>query len=59
LIDPNPFHLNIAPTTSTPAYPIKYNPYGAIVPYMREKKSIIDAKFSMVGDCFEIWKNIY
>jgi hypothetical protein len=48
LIDLNLFHLNIAPATATPAYPIKYNPDRAIVPYTREEKSTIDAKFSMV-----------
>ncbi len=31
LINPTPFHLNIAPTTATPAYPIKYNPEGVMV----------------------------
>ncbi len=59
LIDPTPFHLNIAPTTATPAYPIKYNPEGVIVPYTCEEKSTIDAKFSMVKNYFETWKNIY
>jgi hypothetical protein len=39
LIYPNLFHLNIAPTTATPAYPIKYNPDGAIVPYTLKEKS--------------------
>ena len=37
LIDQNPFHLNIAPTTPTPAYPNKYNPDGDLVPYTREE----------------------
>jgi hypothetical protein len=59
LIDPNLFHLNIAPTTATPAYPIKYNPDGASVPYTHEEKSTIDAKFSMIKNYFETWKNIY
>jgi hypothetical protein len=45
LIDPNLFHLNIAPTTATPAYPIKYNPEGVIVPYTCKEKSTIDAKY--------------
>jgi hypothetical protein len=53
LIDPNLFHLNIAPTTAAPAYPIKYNPDGAVVPYMHEEKSTIDAKISMVKNYFE------
>jgi hypothetical protein len=48
LIDPNLFHLNIAPITATPSYPIKYNPDGAIVPYMREEKSTINAIFFIV-----------
>jgi hypothetical protein len=59
LIDQNLFHLNIAPTTLTPAYPIKYNPEGAIVPYTREEKSTINPKFSMVKNYFETWINIY
>jgi hypothetical protein len=33
LINPTPFHLHIAPTTATPAYPIKHNLEGVIVPY--------------------------
>ncbi len=57
-INPNLFHLNIAPTTATPAYLIKYNPDGAIVPYTREEKSTIDVKFSMVKNYFKTWKNI-
>jgi hypothetical protein len=59
LINPNLFHLNIAPTTATPAHQIKYNPDGAIVPYMCKEKSTIDAKFSMVKYSFKTWKNIY
>jgi hypothetical protein len=55
LIDPTPFHFNIAPTTATPAYPIKYNPEGVIVPYMHEEKSTIDAKFFMAKNYFETW----
>ncbi len=38
---------------------MKYNPDGAIVPYMRKEKSTINAKFSMVKNYFETWKNIY
>jgi hypothetical protein len=45
LIDQNVFHLHIAPTTTTPAYLNKFNPDGANVPYSREEKSTIDAKF--------------
>ncbi len=52
LIDPNLFHLNIAPATATMAYPIKYNPDRAIVPYTREGKSTIDVKFTMVKNYF-------
>ena len=37
LINANLFHLINAPTTATPAYPIKYNPDGAIVPYMPKR----------------------
>jgi hypothetical protein len=59
LIDPTPFHLNIAPTTATLAYPIKFNPERVIVPYTLEEKSTIDAKFSMVKNYFKTWKNIY
>jgi len=33
LIDQNTFHLNITPTTTTPAYPNKVNPEGVNVPY--------------------------
>jgi hypothetical protein len=39
LIDQNSFHLNIAPTTTTPAYPNKFTPDGVNVPYTREEKS--------------------
>jgi hypothetical protein len=53
LIDPNLFHLNIAPTTAISAYPIKYNPEGVIVPYTREEKPTIDKKLSMVKNYFE------
>jgi hypothetical protein len=56
---PTPFHLNITPTTATPAYPIKYNPEGVIVPYTHEEKSTIDVKFSIVKIYFKTWKNIY
>jgi hypothetical protein len=54
-----PFHLNIAPTTATPAYPIKYNAEGVIVPYTHKERSTIDAKFSMVENYFKTWKHIY
>jgi hypothetical protein len=61
LIDPTPFHLSIAPTTLTPAYPIKYNPEGIMVPYTCKEKSTIDAKCIMVKkkNYFKTWKNIY
>jgi hypothetical protein len=52
LIDQNVFHLNIAPTTPTPAYPNKYNPDGALVPYSREEKSTIDAIFELTKNYF-------
>jgi len=45
LIDQYMFHLNITPTTTTPAYPNKVNPEGVNVPYSREEKFTIDAKF--------------
>jgi hypothetical protein len=48
LIDPKLFNLNIAPTTVTPAHPIKYNPDGAIVPYTGEEKSSIGTNFPTV-----------
>ena len=32
LVDRHVFHLNIAPTTTTPSYPIKFNPDGVKVP---------------------------
>jgi hypothetical protein len=53
LIDSTPFHLNIAPSTVTLAYPIKYNPESVIVPYTRKEKSTIDAKFSLVKNYFD------
>ncbi len=59
LIDQNMFHLNIAPTTPTPAYPNKFNPDGEPVPYSREEKSSIDAKIELTKNYFETWKNIY
>ena len=59
LIDQNVFHLNIAPTTPTPAYPNKFNPDGEPVPYSREEKSSIDAKIELTKNYFETWKNIY
>jgi hypothetical protein len=59
LIDPNLFHPNIAPTTATPAYPIKYIPERVILPYTYKMKSTIDPKFSMVKNYFDTWKNIY
>jgi hypothetical protein len=59
LINPNLFHLNIAPTAVTLAYPIKYNPDGAIVPYTRKEISTTDPKFSMVKNYLKTWKNIY
>ena len=59
LIDSNPFHLNIAPVTTTPAYPNKFNPGGVSVPYTREEKSTMDAIFAMVKNYVETWKNIY
>jgi hypothetical protein len=59
LINPNAFHLNIAPVTSTPAYPNKVNPDGDPIPYTCEEKSTIDAKFAGVKNYFKTWKNIY
>jgi hypothetical protein len=59
LINPNLFHLKLAPTTATPAYPKKYNPDRAIIPYVLEEKSTLNAKFPMVKNYFETWKNIY
>ena len=59
LIDSNPFHLNIAPVTTTPAYPNKFNPGDVSVPYGHKEKSTIDARFAMVKNYFETWKNIY
>ena len=52
-------HLNIVPITTTPAYPSKFNPDGDPVPYRREEKSTSDARFAMVKNYFETWKNIY
>jgi len=59
LINPNPFHLNFAPHTSTSAYPNKFNPDEVAVPYTREEKSTIDAKYAIVKNYFETWQNIY
>ena len=53
LIDQNVFHLNIAPTTSTPAYPNKFNPDGANVPYSQEEKSTINAKLELTKNYFK------
>ena len=53
LIDPNPFHLNIAPVTTTPAYPNKFNPDGANVPYSQEEKSTINAKLELTKNYFK------
>jgi hypothetical protein len=55
----HPFHLNIAPTTSTPACLNKFNPNGTLVPYTQEEKSTINAKFARVKNFFKTWKNIY
>jgi hypothetical protein len=54
LVDQNVFHLNIAPTTTTPSYPIKFNPDGVNVPY-----TTIDAKFVLKKNYYETWANIY
>ena len=59
LIDQNSFHLNIAPTTTTPAYPNKFTPDGVNVPYTREEKSTIDAKFVLKKNYYQTWTNIY
>jgi len=59
LIDQNTFHLNIAPTTTTPAYPIKVNPEGVNVPYSRKEKSTIDTKFVLKKNYYVTWTNIY
>ena len=58
-IDQNAFHLNIVPTTTTPAYPNKFNPDGVSVPYSREEKSTIDAKFVLRKNYYKTWTNIY
>jgi hypothetical protein len=58
-VNSTPFHLNIAPSTVTLAYPIKYSPESVIVPYTRKEKSTIDTKFSLVKNYFDTWKNIY
>ena len=59
LVDQNAVHLNIAPTTSTPAYPNKFNPDGVSVPYTQEGKSTIDAKFVLKKNYYATWTNIY
>ena len=59
LIDPTAFHLNIAPRTTTPSYPNKFNPNGVPIPYTREEKSTIDAKYALAKNYFETWQNIY
>jgi hypothetical protein len=45
LINPTPFHLNMATKTTTPDYPEKKDANGNIVPYTRKEKSKIGAKF--------------
>jgi hypothetical protein len=59
LIDPNPFHLNIATKTNTPDYPERRDESGDIIPYTRKQKSKIDAEFLRAKNYFETWKNIY
>jgi hypothetical protein len=59
LIDPNPFHLNIATKTDTPDYPEKRDSENKIVSYTHEEKSKIDADFTRKKNYFETWKNIY
>jgi hypothetical protein len=59
LIDQNSFHLNITPTTTTPAYLNKFTPDGVNVPYTREEESTIDAKFVLKKNYYETWTNIY
>ena len=56
LINPSPFNLNIAPVTTTPAYPNKFNHGGDLLPYMREEKSIIDVKFARVKTTLRLEK---
>ncbi len=59
LIDPMPFHLNIATKTDTPNYPEKRDANNNIGAYTRKEKSTIDAKFTRAKNYFETWKNIY
>lgn len=59
LIDPNAFHLNIAPQTDTPYYPDVFDANGNLIPYTRKQKSTIDAEFLRSKNYFESWKNIY
>jgi hypothetical protein len=59
LIDPTPFHLNIATKTDTPNYPEKRDADNNIVSYTRKEKSKVDADFTRKKNYFETWKNIY
>jgi hypothetical protein len=59
LIDLTPFHLKVAPKTNTPAYSVKMDAQGGVIPYMREEKSTINAKFLRAKIYFETWKNIH
>jgi hypothetical protein len=56
LIDPTPFHLKIAPKTNTPAYPVKMDAQGSVIPYTREEKSTFDAEFLRAKNYFKTWK---
>jgi len=44
---------------TTPAYPNKVNPEGVNVPYSREEKSTIDAKFVLKKNYYKTQTNIY
>jgi hypothetical protein len=51
--------MSSTPTTTTPTYSIKHNPDVDVVPYTREEKSTIDAKFAEGKNYFKTCKNIY
>ena len=49
LINPNAFHLKIAPITSTPAYPNKFNPDGDPVPYTDVSQISVPYKYLLLS----------
>jgi hypothetical protein len=53
LINPTPFHHKIVPKTNTPAYPVKMDAQGGVIPYTHKEKLTIDAKFLRAKNYFK------